>query len=63
MYDFPEMNYIDVVELFEDRDLADSCGGDALFLAFEPDLFQCEYLIGLFVWVRSQVPRAMYTTP
>lgn len=59
MNDFPEVDYVDMVELFEDGDFTDGSGRNALLLTFEPDLFQGKNFVSLLVWVMVEVPLAM----
>jgi hypothetical protein len=57
------MNHVDVIELLENGNFTNGCGGNALLLTFEPYFFEGKDFVGLLIWIRKEIPLAMYTTP
>jgi hypothetical protein len=57
------MNHIDVIELLENGNFTNGCGRNALLLTLEPYFFEREDFVRLLVWIRKEIPLAMYTTP
>lgn len=60
MHHVEQLDDVGVVQLLQNRNLADGGAGNALLLAFQSDLFEGVHLVGLFVWDRGWlVPRTL----